>query len=337
MRDKIMLKESEKYNGIDLAKLIMAVLVIGCHTDPLYRCGDPGLNAAAHSLLQSAVPFFFLCTGFFLWKKVGSASYDDRLTELRRNLIKNIRLYVIWSAIYAPLAVVFFYTSGFSVGKAIAVYLRGFFLMGQNYNSWMLWYLLSCIYALVFLRFLLKRQVPLARITVLGGAVHLIGLLVTELIAWDGVLPAPVAAVRYLLSLGMESGRILAGFFFIPAGMWLAEKKIHPGTGVVLFLCGFLGDILLEGVIGSLFRGLTSIGIFLVASGIRLKNRPLYPMLRQMSMILYFIHLYVWTFYYTLVYGEKTYGMESFLMTTVISLLLAYLYILLRRGRNVRP
>ena len=121
-------------------------------------------------------------------------------------------------------------------------------------------------------------------------------------------------------------------------GMVLAEKKPSPGMGFVIFLCGFLGDILLEGVPGSLFRGLTAIGIFLTACGISLKSKPLYPMLREMSIVLYFLHMYVWTFYYTLVYGQTTYGLDSFLITTFASLLLAYLFISFRdrrkNGRN---
>lgn len=336
MPNQSMTKEENNYNCIDATKLIMAVLVIGCHTDPLYGCTNPFLTALVHSLLQTAVPFFFLCTGFFLWKKAGSASSADRQAMFRRSLVKNIKLYVIWSAIYAPLAVVFYYTSGFSVVKAIASYLRGFFLTGQNYNSWMLWYLLSCIYALIFILFLLKRDVPLVRITIWGGTVFLLGLLLTEFIKYDGALPAPVMAVRHLLSETIERGRIFTGFFFLPMGMLLAEKKTSPGTGFVLFLCGFVGDIFLDGVVGSLFRGLAAIGIFLLASGIRLKSRPLYPMLREMSIILYFIHMYVWTFYYTLVYGQATFGMDSFLMTTLVSLVFAYLLTMFRYRRNNR-
>ncbi len=334
MRKQIMTNEEKNYNCIDMTKLIMAVLVIGCHTNPLSGCANPYIVTPLHSLLQTAVLFFFLCTGFFLWKKVGSASSADRQAELRRNLVKNIKLYVTWSAIYAPLALVFFCTSGYSVVKAIASYLRGFFLVGHNYNSWMLWYLLSCIYALFFILLLLKRNVPLVRVTVWGGAVYLLGLLLTEFVEYGGSLPAPITAVRYLLSQSIENGRIFTGFFFLPMGMLLAEKKASPGIGFLLFLCGFLGDILLEGAIGSLFRGLTAIGIFLMASGIRLKPRPLYPMLRRMSIILYFIHMYVWTFYYTLVYGQKTYGMDSFLATTLACLLFAYLFITFRRRRS---
>ena len=336
-RTKTMPNEEKNYACIDLVKLIMAVLVIGCHTDPLYGCENPFLADALHSLMQTAVPFFFLCTGFFLWKKIGNASFEDRQIELRRNLIKNIKLYVIWSVIYAPLAVLFFYSSGYSLERAIVSYLRGFFLMGQNYNSWMLWYLLACIYALLFLRFLLKRNASLARISVWGGMFYLFGLLLTEFITNSGPLPASIESVRYLLSRSIESGRIFSGFFFLPVGMQLADNKPAPGTGLVLFLCGFIGDILLAGVLGSLFRGISAVGIFLTVFGIHLQSRPLYPILRQMSIILYFIHMYVWTFYYTLVYGQKTFGMDSFLITTVVSLAFAHLFILFRRRRNNRP
>jgi len=331
MRNQNMTNEEKNYNCIDAVKLIMAVLVIGCHTNPLDGCTNPYLVIPVHSLLQTAVLFFFLCTGFFLGKKIKSVPSDQRQALIRGALVKNIKLYVSWSAIYMPLALVYFYASGYSVFKAVASYLRGFLLVGQNYNSWMLWYLLSCIYALLFIRLLLKRGMPLSGITAWGGIVFLLGMLLTELIGYSGALPASVMAVRQLLSKTLESGRIFTGFFYLPMGMLLAERRPSPGMGMLLSALGFLGDVLLEGVPGALFRGLTAIGIFIMASGVRLKSRPLYPMLRQMSIVLYFLHMYVWTFYYTLVYGQKAFGMDSFLVTSLACVLIAYLVILFQR------
>ena len=329
-----MMNDERNYNCIDLTRLLMAVLVIASHTGSVYGCTNPYILVPVHSIQQTSVLFFFLCTGFFLGKKMHACSAAGRERAVRDCLVKSVKQYVLWSAIYAPLALVYFFRSGFSVRKSIVSYLQGFFLLGQNYNSWMLWYLLSCIYALVFLILLCRRNASPARMTLLGGVVYLLGLMLTEFLQYDGPLPDQAEGIHRLLATAIGTGRIFTGFFFLPMGMLLAEKKPGPRTGVLLFLCGFAGDILMEDVAGSLFRGLTAIGIFVTAAGIRLKNRPLYSTLREMSKILYFTHMYVWTFYCTLVYGQETLGFGSFLATTLICLLIAYLFHAFSRRRH---
>ena len=60
-----------------------------------------------------------------------------------------------------------------------------------------------------------------------------------------------------------------------------------------------------------------SVGVFMVAAGVKLKDSPVYTMLRQTGTITYFIHMYVWTAYYSLVYHQKTYGPDSFVCTVL--------------------
>ena len=308
-----MTKQTQTYPGIDLMKLIMAVLVIAIHTDPLIGCPQSGLLELWESLTKTAVPFFFLCTGFFL---------GDRQEAVRRYLQKNIKLYALWSAIYAPLAIWFFISNHNSLPSAIVSYLCGFFLVGENYNSWMLWYLLSGIYALIFVLCLRKCRLRLPLVTLLGGICFLLGQLLMEFAAYPGSLPEILALVQRLAARLPSFGRLFTGFLYIPLGMLLSGKSFRPGTGIALFLLGILGDTLLAGLPGTLLRIAAAVGLFLIASTLPLKASRVYPALRKASTVLYFTHMYVWTAYYTLVYGQKTFGADSFLATTAICLLL---------------
>jgi hypothetical protein len=76
---------------------------------------------------------------------------------------------------------------------------------------------------------------------------------------------------------------------------------------------------------------LTAVFFFGIVESIDLKNRTIYIKLRNISMYIYLIHMYVWTFYYSVVYGEKTYGVDSFLFTIVISIIIGLLILLFKR------
>lgn len=324
--------QEKNYNCIDLVKCVMAVFVIAMHTVPLANCQNRWVLSAWESLVRPAVPFFFLCTGFFLGnRKDAPPDSPGGQAVIGNYLKKTVKLYAFWSAVYAPLAILFFYRSGYSLFKAAASWLIGFFLVGENYNSWMLWYLLSSIYAIVFVLLLLRWKQPLRRITVLGAIVYLLGLLLTEFIRYEGSLPGIVSMVQTLLGKTISSGRIFTGFFFIPMGMLLAEKKTSLKVGIPLLFCGFFADIFLGGLAEDGCRACSAIGIFLIVSNLRLNPHPVYPALRRASTTLYFTHMYVWTAYYALVYGEKRYGPDSFIATTLVCLGIAFLSELRRK------
>lgn len=72
--------------------------------------------------------------------------------------MKVIKLYVIWMIIYFPLALVDLMYNETGLVRETLLYARGFFLRGEQYNSWPLWYLLSTIYALLLLIYLQKKR-----------------------------------------------------------------------------------------------------------------------------------------------------------------------------------
>lgn len=51
-----------------------------------------------------------------------------------------------------------------------------------------------------------------------------------------------------------------------------------------------------------------------------------------MSKGVYLTHMYIWSFYYKIVYGKKTYGIDSFLLTSVVAVALTFGY-LLNKGK----
>lgn len=97
--------------------------------------------------------------------------------------------------------------------------------MGEHYNSWMLWYLLSTIYTLIIVYFLLKNHFKMEKIVLLGLMIITIGFLLNSLASYNGELPKILSNLRLFMLSTIYNGRIFTGMFYIPFGMLLAYRK----------------------------------------------------------------------------------------------------------------
>ena len=79
---------------------------------------------------------------------------------------------------------------------------------------------------------------------------------------------------------------------------------------------------------------ITAVGLFGTVANIELKDSIVYPVLRSMSTSIYFIHMYIWTIYYKIVYGKKTFGWDSFLVTSIIAVVSSYIYFVISKNQR---
>ena len=144
--------ERRKFNSLDICKLLMAFCVVAIHTHPLEYCTITIANDIYESFVRMAVPFFFLSSGFLLAQKFDSSfTSQNNIAIVRKYLLKIIKMYMVWTIVYLPLAIYRFVSSEIGILRSVVLYIRGFVFIGEQYNSWHLWYLLSTIYALVFI------------------------------------------------------------------------------------------------------------------------------------------------------------------------------------------
>lgn len=151
---------------------------------------------------------------------------------------------------------------------------------------------------------------------------------IDSFVAIEGLNSIPYT-IQKIIKISIVNGRILQGLFLIPFGLLLAKEELKISYAIALFIIGFLGNYLFDDYLGSLFLVICSVGFFKLTLGVSLSDRTVWMYLRKISMIIYLIHMYVWTFYYTIFYGEKRFGIDCFLFTSLFSLAIAisYLYI----------
>jgi len=90
--------KTTQYGAVDLMKFLCVILIISSHYCNEYMAGNINtLLENAMSLYVIAVPFFFACSGFFLFKKVFSNSTQIKSVFIQ--YIKRIGLFkaIIWS------------------------------------------------------------------------------------------------------------------------------------------------------------------------------------------------------------------------------------------------
>lgn len=127
---------------LDYVKLVMAFLVVACHTHPLYPLDNENfIFRALREFADIAVPFFFMTSAFVLFGAQNKGEKSTLNLYIKRIVIS----YCIWSLIYLPLGFYGYFQNGASPAGAMISYVRNFLFVGSNFCSYQLWYLLSTI------------------------------------------------------------------------------------------------------------------------------------------------------------------------------------------------
>lgn len=85
----------KNYDLVDLFKFIFSILIIGIHT-----------NAMGFNILgRLGVPFFFMISSYFFFKKYLTKNTKDQYQQLKNYLKRLFFLFLSWQIIYLPSAI----------------------------------------------------------------------------------------------------------------------------------------------------------------------------------------------------------------------------------------
>lgn len=322
----------KNYNSIDLFKFIMAAFVIAIHTKPEYYINSSAVKNVFDAFFTCAVPFFFMASGYLLAVKFTQESTaEQKNAVLVRYLKKTVKLYLFWTVIYIPPAVQHYVSDNYSPVKAVVSFFRSLIFIGQHHNSWMLWYLLSTIYAVIFIIILTKKNVSVYKITAAGAVFALAGILFDVLDANAAQLSGLPELIYKAFSLTFSAGRIFNGMFYIPLGMVLFSKKIPvPVNALVFIALGTLRCFVNNAALQSVLLMIYSATLFGLIERINLKDSKVYPILRGMSTYMYFIHMYVWLAVSYMIYRHEHYGLLPFTLTLIICIVISFIWVRIR-------
>lgn len=144
--------------AIDIFKWLASVLIIAFHIRPFEEISENVDFALTQVIARLAVPFFLVCSGFFLGKTVKKTINKDlsiresriRFLEVSKKLFI---MYIGWSLFYLLLSIPKWINTGWFSYKAFIDWGIAFFFLGSHYH---LWYLISAAIAVFILAFITK-------------------------------------------------------------------------------------------------------------------------------------------------------------------------------------
>lgn len=296
------------YPDLDVVKLLMAFLVIEIHTRPLM--GFPFAERIIEGIDVIAVPFFFLASAFLCFRGLDEASFADKAlpgaARVRRTIGKLLRLYLTWTVLFLPVTVFGSVIHGDGLVHALAIFARGTLLIGENYYSWPLWYLLASVVGFTLVYICLRGGVRSRRILLLSFVLLLVGYGITFVQGWEAApatLSLPVKV--YGAAFGGARNGVFEGFFYVAVGAVLGMRhheveEMPVLVEIALVVLGLAGTVLVSNDAHLPFCAAAGIGSFLLS--IRRCGSGLRPHAgaRNASTIIYLVHMY---FIVLFVYG----------------------------------
>lgn len=310
----------KQYPAIDIMKFVMAILVINIHK-PIVSYDVLYVNLILRTAIgSSAVPFFFICSAFFLFKKFTDDVQKNKaffLSFLKRMFI----LYTLWTVIYLPCMFVKSFTGHYDeitlkllIGQC-ASWIKNFFL-SQSFIHF--WYMNTLILSAVFVFLLLKKLSPKA-VLVISLAVYVTSNALYSLNIYDASIR--IADIYASLPIVLKN-TLSIGFLCVSLGAYFAMNKpklsfkISTIFSVLMIFISIVQNIILEPYsdVALPLTRLTCIiaayFIFSMCATSNLANRPIFSKLRSYSSLMYFSHLLLMS--EGLSYLAKITGIDAF-------------------------
>ena len=269
-----------------------------------------------------AVPIFFCITGYFLQCKLSKPVCRDKVYKAR--LFKYIILYCKLSLAYLPLTIygITYYNQNNSAIHNLANLIINYLIIGEQYYSWPLWYLLSLIWSLFVLKALPRMSTR--------------RLLVASFIIFAFAYCANTLSDTYLVTHTIRSGRIFTGISYLMLGMIVYRHKTIFGSvkGLVIILVAALLSCVLH-----LDYSTTNIMAFISAPWIvgfamnftMIESEvSISKLVRDMSAWIYYSHMY---FLFFIVHFRKGYFSDTstFAFVTLSSFIISLFICILKR------
>lgn len=272
--------QKKEFPIVDVCKFLCAYLVVAIHLSPLssFESCQYFNYGITQYLARIAVPFYFACAGYFLFRKIDVEQFDSSV--FRNYIFKILRLLGTW------------YLLLFVGGIA------------------QLWYLGGLVIAVFFTGILLYYKVPLKKMVILAVVLYIVGLIGDSyyglLAPLQDFLPTNYSMKIYEIIFGTTRNGIFMGFPFVLIGGVIAKKKItmKPSLAFVGFAVSMIA-LLFEAIAikmidlpkdCNMYAFLLPAVFFLLAFAINVnvRERNIYKKLRITGIIVYFSHLFIY-------------------------------------------
>lgn len=271
---------SSNINSFDLAKFVMAYLVVAIH------CGIREYSELAYKLFDLSVPVFFTISGFLLYRKITTGGV---LLYVKRLLF----MYAVYTIIYMPLTI--WGVRTMSICDASISITQGILIMGENFCSWPLWYLWALIFGTIIVWLFSKCRVSVEGIAVLGVVLVFCARFMDALRPISGSIIAKADSTMiewyYRVFLTTRNGLFVA-VPYLSLGLLLAKYKegiMSQKWQIIVALFLSMGCYLLRIPYAANLTAFCIVALLLMW---KLPDSTYFKKLRNISTLAYFLHMY---------------------------------------------
>ena len=328
----------------------MAIMVVALHGQPLLDISEDWNFYFSGGITRLGVPYFFVASGFFLFKKFPDGVLDRyKIGDYCKRIMK---IYLAWAAIYLPM-VAYEIIKNPSHVKGILSTLKNFLLNGSVVYH--LWYLYASVVAVLGIYLLWHRGKSMWQIIAAGAILYLIPIFAR---GYYGIyvyfFPDGSMLNNICLYLGRLFGAInglTEGMLFIAIGglfAWKGVERYFSSGQLKLAVC--VCSLLYMGELWFVYTyNLVNVGnsasfllppmvlsLFLLSVKIPLSNHGMYRVLRDYSLFIYLVH--PWFLFLCSGIAKKLLGMDQYHLPVFVATLLLSVAVaeVLRRCRKYR-
>lgn len=334
-------RQQTNYNGLDLGKILMAMIVVAMHTHPLADCSNQIVLRVWDNIKSVAVPFFFVTTSWLFFSCRDDIYSKKCMEDLRKRIFYFIRLYVLWEIVYLPCVLWGYCHNGYSLIFNVVDYVRKFLFVGSNYYSSQFWFVLTMIYSLVILYIFLKRKFSLSKIFIISCLLLAVGSTMNYLIkikpdSASGLLWTFVSCFSSMCT----GSTVFPRFIYIVLGMIMAKRRIILSKAAMLIclMVGIWGQLMFfDGyILYDLAILIEVIVVFQIFLQLRLHDHFIYRKLRELSVVMFYTHFY-FIFLYELIFRKPLpTGLKGYGVCLLCCLILTSVVIYLKKYRQFR-
>ena len=293
-----MARRKRRYGAIDIAKYVSALLVVCIHTYPFYEVSQTFNTYWIQTVCRLAVPFFFVASGFFFFRKITNdlSTNEEALLNYEKRLGK---IYLTWTIIYLPYTIWDYAHANFRIYHIFA-YLRDVIFNGSYYHLWFLPALMLATYIV----YLLYTKHSMKRALIVSLILYIFGYLINVYTPiWETMPYVSFFFGFFTKVLVTSRDGIFFGPMFVCIGLLLSKTRRLPHrVSMIGWLISFIllvMEVHLYDQMGIL-RDLTSMYLLLVPATYFMVNALLtwnlpykesYMTLRHESLLIYTSHI----------------------------------------------
>lgn len=311
----------KKILGIDVGKIICAIIVISSHAHLFEDYQGTLIYTAWDRTGIIAVRLFFVISGYFIGIKMRDQS--DGSAVLKNSIVKFFKLYILWTLIYLPATIYGLATSGMNLKECIWFLVSGLFFYGSSYWSWQLWYLLGLLYSLIIIWIFCKWKLNKTIVWVILSISYLFGFLFVY-----GMIPTSFFTnLTEPWKTILWDGRMFTCALFVWMGIQLSTRQIQYKKYYKLFaLAATVAFVFTPDVLSVMIWPPAVLAFFAFFRTLKCPEAMEKLQLGPLSSNVYYIHMYL-VFILTCFCPVQIDYVSMFFIVTVMSIVLGYLII----------